>query len=155
MLIHTGEMPDELYGEVECGRRSVQVTGTATEQKLTCCPVTRRMEPSLACITCRKMWSRMSSSLQQFWSSFIWSSTWKETEKHRESSDFCAPFQVLFHWKQKTDSKKLLFLHHLKILFMSYLWRAEVFNIRFARNETLADMQLSHRLHFATAFGSD
>lgn len=44
--------------------------------QLTCWPVTNRMEPSLACITCRKTWSRMRSSLQQFCSSFIWSSTW-------------------------------------------------------------------------------
>lgn len=43
--------------------------------QLTCWPVTNRMEPSLACTTCRKTWSRMRSSLQQFCSSFIWSST--------------------------------------------------------------------------------
>ena len=44
--------------------------------QLTCWPVTNRMEPSLACTTCRKTWSKMRSSLQQFCSSFIWSSTW-------------------------------------------------------------------------------
>ena len=60
--------------------------------QLTCWPVTSRMEPSLACTTCRKTWSRMRSSLQQFCSSFIWSSTWLKTHTKNKHQGFCFSF---------------------------------------------------------------
>lgn len=74
-----------LTGALEGEKRKEKGNGGGIAPRLrgglTCCPVTNRMEPSLACTTCRKTWSRMRSSLQQFCSSFIWSSTWSQNNK--------------------------------------------------------------------------